>query len=129
MALQTCRSNAVCASDVQGPPDHRRFLLETAARKADAEAVLSSLLAAKLESDRATSRLKRPDPMRAVTGNSAIDRAIVTTRNLIGTLDRALADIRRELAAEDMNAAGLDEDRCSGESRRDEVFAAAGTRR
>ena len=57
-----------------------------------AEAVLKSLLHAKAECERHVARFRRPDAMKAIRGESALDRAINSTRRTIQTLERTMAE-------------------------------------
>lgn len=61
------------------------------ARRERAEAVLQSLIAAKAECEKQLSRFKRPDMIKAVRGQSAIDTAIDATRRMIAAIDTATA--------------------------------------
>lgn len=67
-------------------------LLESDLR-AKALAVLASLQAAKKECDAQLARLRRPDPMKQVTGKSSLDEAIRSTTRLISELDEAATSI------------------------------------
>lgn len=85
----------------------QRLVLETNAARDKAEALLQNLLDAKRVTERELSRYQREDPMRTVTGRTAIDDAIASTRRMIETLNRSLREAERELAEEE--AAGLHE--------------------
>jgi len=79
----------------------RRVLLETNAARDKAEALLQNLMDAKRITERELSRFSREDPKRSVTGRSAIDDAIASTRRMIETLNRSLHEAERELAEEE----------------------------
>ncbi len=85
----------ICAK-VETPetPTTRAVVLELEERLSSAEAVLRSLEAAQARSDRELTRLNRSDPMKEVTGRSAIERAIAATRSLIDSLRRTSSQLR-----------------------------------
>ena len=87
--------------------ERQRIMLETNALRDKAEALLRGLLDAKAVTEREMARLKRPDPMQLVTGRSSIDDGIASTRRMIETLNRSLAQARRDLDDDDI--AMLDE--------------------
>lgn len=66
--------------------------MEASARRDRAEAVLQSLLAAKAECEKQLARFKRPDMIKSVTGQSALDAAIASTKRMIESLNRTMAD-------------------------------------
>lgn len=68
-----------------------------------AEAVLRSLHEAKREADEQARRLKRTDAMKAVTGSSAIDRAISATTRMIERLKREVSEAGRVLGVAEVN--------------------------
>jgi hypothetical protein len=84
-----------------------RFLAETAAAKERAESLLRGLIAAHAECESHLVRLNRKDPLKAVTGKSALDNAVAATRRMIESLERAMQDAMREIGDEEM--AVLDE--------------------
>ncbi len=67
------------------------LLERTRLGRQQAEALLRSLMAAKADCEGQLRRFKRADAMRSVTGRSAFDSAINSTRSMIEALDRALA--------------------------------------
>lgn len=70
--------------------------LAKARRERDrAEALLRHLLTAKADSERNLASSNEKDPLKAVTGRSSFDNAIVSTRKLIELLDRACAEAAR----------------------------------
>lgn len=79
----------------------QRVLLETDTTRQRAEQLLKALLAAQDECERVTSMTMRSDPIKSVTGSSAIETAIASTRRMIETLDRATNDARRSLEEPD----------------------------
>ncbi len=78
--------------------ERQRIVLETIAARDRAEATLQSLLAAQAEC--AAGASPRADPFREVTGKSAMENAIAQTRRMIESLNTALAQAQRDLAAE-----------------------------
>jgi hypothetical protein len=76
-------------------PDPR--LTEFLAHREQAEAVLRSLIEAREECDRQVERFKRSDLFKTVTGRSALDSAISSTKKMIEHLDRCLAAAARDV--------------------------------
>lgn len=76
-----------------------QVLLDTLAMRQNAERILDSLLRARAECDQCLQREQRADPMRSVTGSSSLDRAIVSTRRMIDTLNRAIEEAARDSGA------------------------------
>ncbi len=70
--------------------EQQRIVLETNAARDRAEALLQRLLEAKSECEREMSDLRRTDVYKTVTGRSAIENAIASTRRMIDTLNHAL---------------------------------------
>jgi len=68
--------------------DRQAILSQTLAARSQAEQLLSTLL----ESQEALAQGGRPDLFRRVVGASSVEQAIVTTRRLIETYDRILAE-------------------------------------
>lgn len=66
--------------------------MEASARRERAEAVLQSLMAAKAECEKQLARFKRPDMIKSVTGQSALDAAIASTKRMIESLNRTMAE-------------------------------------
>lgn len=62
-------------------------------RLARAEAVLASLLEARGECERQLAAMRRADPIKAITGQSAIERAIDSTRSMIESLERVAVEV------------------------------------
>ncbi|MEZ6235530.1 MAG: hypothetical protein R3B68_15195 [Phycisphaerales bacterium] len=60
-----------------------------------AEGLLRDLLAAKAESERNLAQSNEKDRLKAVTGRSAYDNAIASTRRMVELLDRACAEASR----------------------------------
>lgn len=75
-----------------------------------AEAVLRSLETAKQETERDLAADNREDPMKTVTGRSAIESAIDSTRAMIDRLRRALAEAQRLLTSPEPIPAGAPAD-------------------
>ena len=82
----------------------QRLLVETTAAKERAEALLEGLLHAKATTERIAEEQNRSDAFKQVTGKSAMDNAIASTRRMIDSLDRAIEQMRRKLSAEDLAA-------------------------
>ena len=76
--------------------EKQRILLETNAAREKAEALLHGLMDAKRQTETQLASLKRADAYKTVTGRSAIDNAIVSTKRLVESLNRAVAQARRE---------------------------------
>ncbi len=87
--------------------DRQMILLETNAARDKAEALLRGLLTAKEEAEKQLAEHDQRDPITVVTGESAIDKAINSTRKMIQTLNRRMAEARRDL--HDVDMAILDE--------------------
>lgn len=68
--------------------DRQAILTQTRAARSQAEQLLGTLL----ESQEAIAQGGRPDLYRRVVGASSVEQAIATTRRLIETYDRILAE-------------------------------------
>jgi len=77
------------------------MLLETATRRDEAEALLRVLMEARESSERNLASIGQPDLVKEVTGRSSIDNAIASTKRLIESFNRVLADLRDGLEPED----------------------------
>jgi hypothetical protein len=82
--------------------DRQRFLDETIAAKKKAAELLKGLVAAAAVSDEQLRQASRKDPMKVVTGRSAMENAVASTRRMIESLDRAVEEARKDLGDEDM---------------------------
>jgi hypothetical protein len=71
--------------------DQRRFI-ETVAIRRDADQLLRTLVADRCRCEQKAGELGRADPMKAVTGRSAMDRAIAETQRLIAAMDGVLGE-------------------------------------
>lgn len=91
MAQPTVRNDAGTHRDRHG------VFIELQERLRKAEAVLRSLYDAKQEADRQAVELKRTDVMKAVTGTSAIERAIHATSRIVERLKREVSEAHRSL--------------------------------
>lgn len=78
-----------------------RLASELQDRLRKAEAVLRSLYEAKKEADYQATVLKRADVMKAITGSSGIERAIVATTRMIERLKREVGEIRQAVSSMD----------------------------
>lgn len=84
-----------------------RVWIETVQRRDEAKALLETLLNAKRCSERNLAEMRRSDLVKQVTGKSSMDNAIDSTRRLIESFDRVLADLKTSLSEEDLDV--LDE--------------------
>ena len=82
--------------------ERQRIMLETNALRDKAEALLKGLVDAKSVTEREMARLNRSDPMRLVTGKTSIDDGISSIKRMIETLNRSLAQARRDLDDDDI---------------------------
>ncbi|MCA9311555.1 MAG: hypothetical protein KDA21_10145 [Phycisphaerales bacterium] len=87
--------------------EQQRLLIETHERRNRAHALLSSLLRARTECEHQMTRAQRADAIKEVTGSSALDRAIASTRRMIDTLEQAMRDVMNSLSREDLESIGL----------------------
>lgn len=87
----------------------QRILLETTQARDKAAALLSELQRAKASSERHMNDAKATDPLRLVTGKSALDNAIASAQRMVDTLNRQLDLVRREMSDEDLTAAYVPE--------------------
>ena len=87
--------------------EQQRVLIETAERRDRAEALLASLEKARQQCEHEMTRAQRADVVKEVTGHSALDRAIHSTRRMIDTLEQAIRDAARNLSLEDLEGIGL----------------------
>lgn len=77
-------------------------MLETNALRDKAEALLRGLIDAKAVTEREMARFNREDAMAKVTGRSAIEDGIASTKRMIESLNRSLAQSRRDLNDDDI---------------------------
>lgn len=72
-------------------------------QREEAQCLLESLMTAKAECEAHQAKFNRPDMYRAVTGRSALDSAIASTRKMIERLDalleRAEVEVEVQVAA------------------------------
>ncbi|MBL8964284.1 MAG: hypothetical protein KF787_00295 [Phycisphaeraceae bacterium] len=78
------------------------ILKESLDARRRAEELLKGLLSAKSQTEQYLSDAGREDPVKKLTGRSAIDNAIASTRRMIETLDRAMEQVRQELSEQDL---------------------------
>jgi len=76
----------------------RSLFAKTKVARQQAEALLKGLVEAKSLSERRLAELRLTDHLKHVTGRSSLDNAIASTRRMIDTLDRTMAQFRREQA-------------------------------
>lgn len=79
-----------------------RIFSETIAQRREAESLLGALERAKAASEANLAGLRQPDRLKQVTGRSAMENAIASTRRLIESYDRVLGDLKRSLSPEDL---------------------------
>ncbi len=70
----------------------RSILSETKLMRQQAGLMLERLLETRMFIERRIEQSGRDDPMKSVTGHSAFDHAISSTRQLIGRMDELLGD-------------------------------------
>lgn len=73
----------------------QRFVTEVVAARTRAQTLLAHLQSARSACESHLAEQNRPDPIRLVTGQSSLDRAILDTQRMIDTIDRVLADAGR----------------------------------
>lgn len=78
-------------------PDTTRLLAETTSARERAKALLEGLIAAQAASEANLAKIARPDCLKMVTGRSAIENAIASTRRMIETLERTIEAIRQQI--------------------------------
>lgn len=83
--LQICEPRAARANSVGAGDD-------LSSQRAHAEAVLKSLIEAKEACEQQAAANHRSDLFKAVTGRSALDAAIVSTKRIIDQIDRQLGE-------------------------------------
>ncbi len=82
--------------------DKQRILLETTLARDEAEALLRALQDAKAQTEKHLAEVKRPDPIKQVTGRSAMDKAIAETQRAIEAFNRVIHDVKRDLPETDL---------------------------
>jgi len=98
-ALQTPSAPAQSSST---PINKQQLLSQTTHRRDEATKLLASLLDAKKISERNLASIHQDDLLKRVTGNSSMDNAIASTRNLIDSFNRVIDDLRRNLTDQDL---------------------------
>ncbi|MEA5557650.1 hypothetical protein VB690_14605 [Nodularia spumigena CH309] len=78
------------------------MLIETTSARDEAKAFLKALEEAKSQSERHLVEIGQPDHLKLVTGRSAMDNAILSTKRLIETYDRVLGEMKANLSDEDL---------------------------
>ncbi len=76
---------------------------ETRARRDEARALLRALMDAKAHTESSSGDYRPPDFLRDITGRSAMDKAIESTRRLIDSFNRVLDELRRDLNDDDLS--------------------------
>lgn len=82
------------------------MLLQTTTRRDEAEALLRVLIEARESSEKNLASLGQPDLVKQVTGRSSMDNAINSTKRLIESFNRVLADLRDGLDEADVALLG-----------------------
>ena len=77
-------------------PEIRRFA-EAALMRDEACRLLGRLMVERERSERRFAEAGRSDPLKVVTGRTAMDNAVDDTRDMIGHMDELLAETGREL--------------------------------
>lgn len=94
-----------------GPPlttmTSHRVWIDTVQRRDEAKALLDTLMNAKRCSEQNLAEMRRADLVKQVTGKSSMDNAIDSTKRLIDSFDKVLADLKASLSDEDLDV--LDE--------------------
>jgi hypothetical protein len=87
----------------------QRFLVETIAAREKAEATVQGLIQAREECERQLTQARKKDVLRSVTGRSAMDKAITDAQRMVQSLERAIDEVRKQLAAHagDLLAEGI----------------------
>lgn len=80
----------------------KKMVLDWTVSRNDAEALLESLIDAKAESEKRLSELDQADVFRDVTGRSAIDNAIHSTRRMVDTFNRIIDEAQQDLDEDDL---------------------------
>lgn len=75
------------------PTQENAILVETARTRDRARAMLDQLQAEKAELDHCLDASRSEDAMRVVTGKTALDNAIESSRRMLDQLDRSLARV------------------------------------
>jgi hypothetical protein len=83
---------------VQDTHGTTRSVEQTARVRTQASHLLDRLIVGRQASERRHAEAGRDDPMKSVTGASAFETAIDTTRGMIRDMDELLDELRRELA-------------------------------
>ncbi len=89
-----------------GMSHKQRILVETLARRDEAEALLRALVDAKASSEKNLAEIRQSDFMKKVTGRSSMDNAIASTQRLIESFNRVISDLKSNLSDEDMELLG-----------------------
>lgn len=100
VAIALCEHRKLTMSTTM--TDRQMILLETNAARDKAEALLRGLMQAKEEAERRLAEHDQRDPIAVVTGRSSLEKAIDATRKMIVTLNRRMAEARRDLHDADM---------------------------
>lgn len=82
--------------------ERQRMLIETISARDEAKAFLKALEEAKCQSERHLVEIGQPDHLKLVTGRSAMDNAILSTKRLIETYERVLGEMKTNLSDEDL---------------------------
>lgn len=81
-----------------------RILIDLARQRDKADGLLKELQEARARAERLLEESNRRDTYKEVTGASSLDNAIVSTRNMVDTLDRQIHELRVVMRPEDAEA-------------------------
>mgnify|MGYP001790860735 CR=1 FL=1 len=90
------------------------LVVQTRVQRDEAEALLTTLVAARSTSERRLSEAGRRDLLKKVTGRSSMDNAIDSTRRLVASFDRVLVELRSDLTDDELALLGEAERRERG---------------
>jgi hypothetical protein len=78
----------------------RQCIVETLALREQAAGLLRRLLESREQSERRMAELGRRDPLKSLTGRSALDEAVANTRAMLASMDELLHEMEEELERE-----------------------------
>jgi hypothetical protein len=81
----------------------QRMLVETTARRDEAEALLRVLIDARTLSEQNLAKIGRPDLVKKVTGRSSMDNAVASAQRLVESFNRVLTDLRESVDEADLS--------------------------
>ena len=81
-----------------------RILIDLSHQRDKADGLLKELQEARARAEKLLEETHRRDTYKEVTGASSLDNAIVSTRNMVDTLDRQIQELRVVMRPEDAEA-------------------------